>query len=199
MSPSPDTRQSLILRLPTLSDAEAWREFVAIYEPLVFRFARRRGLQDADAQELVQNVLVAVARAVAGWKPDRQRGRFRAWLFRIARNQLIHLVSRKQPDRGSGRSAEWQLLNQRPAPQSISAAAEIDYRRELFRTAAAHVRDSFQPSTWDAFWRSSVLEQPIDAVAAELGISPGAVYIARSRVLHRLKQLLLQWEINDAE
>ena len=54
-------------------------------------------------------------------------------------------------------------------------------------------------SNWDAFWRSSVLEQPIDAVAAELGISPGAVYIARSRVLHRLKQLLLQWEINDAE
>src|SRR5579862_4872450 len=92
----PETRASLILRLPATADAEAWREFVSIYEPFVFRFARRGGLQDADARELVQNVLLAVARAVGRWRPDGERGKFRTWLFRIARNQLIDLVGKRQ-------------------------------------------------------------------------------------------------------
>lgn len=198
MSFSPETRESLILRLPTLSDAAAWQEFVQIYEPLVLRFARRRGLQDADARELVQNVLVAVARAVADWQPDRQRGRFRAWLFRIARNQLINLVSRRRPDRGSGRSADWQLLQLLQAPDG-DAELLLEYRRELFRSAAMSVRSDFRETTWEAFWRSSVLQQTVDSVAADLGISVGAVYIARSRVLQRLKEVVLQWESADEE
>ncbi len=70
MVESPRTRESLILRLPTATDAAAWQEFAAIYEPLVYRFARRRGLQDADARELVQNVFVAVSRAVVDWRPN---------------------------------------------------------------------------------------------------------------------------------
>ena len=92
----PDTKASLILRLPSADDAEAWREFVSIYEPFVYRFARRGGLQDADARELVQSVLLAVARAVGRWRPDHQRGRFRTWLFRIARNQLLDVLAKQQ-------------------------------------------------------------------------------------------------------
>lgn len=197
MSPSPDTRESLILRLPTLSDAAAWQQFVAVYEPLVLRFAQRRGLQDADARELAQNVLVAVARSVSDWQPDRRRGRFRAWLFRIARNQLINLVARKRPDQGSGRSEEWQVLNQLQAPEATLAAAELDYRRELFRTAAAEIREDFRTTTWQAFWQCSVLQRSVQEVADELGISVGAVYIARSRVLQRLKTQVQQWENDD--
>ncbi len=199
MALNPETRESLILRLPTLTDAAAWQEFVRIYEPLVLRFARRRGLQDADAREVVQNVLISVAKAVGDWKPDRKKGRFRAWLFRIARNQLIHLMSKKRCDRGSGESAEMQFLNEWPSPENSTAALETDYRRELFRTAAAAVRDSFQPSTWEAFWKSSVLQLPVEEVARSLNLSVGAVYVARSRVLHRLKLQIRQWENEDAD
>ena len=114
MPTSPETRESLILRLPTQSDAQAWREFVEIYEPLLFRFARRRGLQEADAREIAQNVFVAVAKAVDRWEPNQERGRFRAWLFRIARNQVINTVSKHRRDRASGRTAEIEVLKELP-------------------------------------------------------------------------------------
>src|SRR5690606_31872725 len=92
----PDTRASLILRLPSADDAAAWREFVAIYEPFVYRFARRHGFQDADARELVQNVFLAVVKAVDRWQVDPNRGRFRAWLFKIARNQFLDVLRKRR-------------------------------------------------------------------------------------------------------
>ena len=92
----PDTRASLILRLPTKTDAQAWREFVSIYEPFLHRFIRRQGMQDADARELVQDVLLSVVQAVGQWQTDASRAKFRTWLFRIARNRMIDVLSNWQ-------------------------------------------------------------------------------------------------------
>ena len=84
MSDSPTTRISLLLRIRDTANAAAWEEFAGLYWPVVYRFARRRGLNEHDAQDLAQNVLAAVAERVGDWKPDEGRARFRTWLTRIA-------------------------------------------------------------------------------------------------------------------
>ncbi len=196
MPANPETRESLILRLPCANDADAWQEFVDLYEPLVLRFARRRGLQEADAREIAQNVFISVAKAVDRWQPDRERGKFRAWLFRIARNQLINWVAKHSRGRGSGRTSEFDTMAHDVSPNQ--EALELDYRREVFRLAATHVRESFSEQSWEAFWRTSVLGESIDSVAMSLEMTHGAIYIARSRITARIKLLVEQWELNDA-
>lgn len=195
----PETRASLILRLPSVADAEAWREFVSIYEPFVYRFARRGGLQDADARELVQNVLLAVARAVGRWRPDGNRGRFRTWLFRIARNQLIDLSGRVRTRGARGGTSMLAVLNQQPDPEDWSEDdLLLSHRQHLFRWAVERVQGTVKASTWQAFWITAVNDRSAEEAASELGMSVGAVYIARSRIMSRLREEVQKWEDDDA-
>lgn len=198
--PMPDTRISLILRLPRSADGAAWREFVELYEPLILRFARGRGLQPNDAQELVQRVFVAVAGAVERWEPDPSRGSFRSWLFRIARNQLIKQVTARSREKSIGGTSNFVKLHQQlpcSAPD-LESEIEREYRQAVFKLAAQRVRSSVQPQTWQAFSRSMIDEMPMQQVADELKITIGAVYIARSRVVARLREVVQQLEAEDA-
>jgi RNA polymerase sigma-70 factor (ECF subfamily) len=188
MDDSPATRRSLIVKLQDPADSAAWGQFVAIYEPLVYRLARRKGLQDADARVLCQEVFQAVSRAIDRWEPG--RGSFRGWLSRIARNLLINFLTRRQHiPRGTGATSMLDLLAAQPAVDpSATAFFEAEYQRRLFRWAASEIRGEFAPGTWQAFWQTAVLDRNPSDVAAELGLSVGAVYVARSRVLSRLKR-----------
>ena len=194
MHDSPETRQSLLLRVKERGDAEAWREFVEIYEPVIYRLVRQKGIQHADAQDLVQEALLAVSVAIERWNPDPSRGSFRSWLFRIARNMMINFLMRSRPqNKGGGGTSFLKLIEQQPASDSESGTiVDREYQAELFRWAARRIRSEFQESTWAAFWRTSVEGQPISEAVSELGLSVGAVYAARSRVMARLKRKIQQ-------
>jgi RNA polymerase sigma-70 factor (ECF subfamily) len=192
----PETRASLILRLPDAADARAWDEFLAVYAPLVYRLARRHGLQPADADDVVQDVLAAVARSIDAWLARPERGLFRAWLLRIARNLAINALTRpKHRPIGTGNSDMVHWLSQQPDTSSAAASQfDLEYRRELFRWAAEQVREEVADRTWQAFWLSTIKECPIAAVADQLKMSIGSVYIARSRVMARLREHVRQFE-----
>lgn len=193
MNGMPETRASLIIRLPGGEDLEAWRDFTETYEPFVYRFARRQGLQDADAREVVQEVFLGVSRAVRDWEPDEQRARFRTWLFRIAKNQLLSLLHRRRESMLD--SAGWDEVGAAIEDgQPFDAREEQDYRREVFRWACTRVQANVKPVNWSAFWETSVMGRGVDEVAASLGMSRGSVYVARSRVIKKLREEIVRFE-----
>lgn len=196
MSRVPETRASLILRLPTTGDAEAWEEFASIYEPFVYRFACRGGLQDADARELVQDVMLSVAKAVGRWKPDRSRARFRTWLFHIARNQLLDVLAKKQRQLTAkgGTSFFGHLSEFSESTETTDQLIRLEHRRVLFRWAAERIQTVVRPATWQAFYMTAVEGQSAEDVATKLDLTTGAIYIARSRILAKLRDEVSKWE-----
>jgi RNA polymerase sigma-70 factor (ECF subfamily) len=196
MYAEPSTHASLVLRLRDRGDERAWSEFTDIYGPLVHRFARRRGLQEADAQDLVQEVFRAVARAIERYDPDPARGSFRGWLSEIARNLIINLVAaqRRHP-RGTGDTDMQRLLEQCPDPSGEdSALFEAEYRGRLLAWAAERVRGEFSEAVWQAFWQAGVEGRPAKEVAEALGMTLGTVYQYKSRVVVRIRRELAQFE-----
>jgi RNA polymerase sigma-70 factor (ECF subfamily) len=189
MPDSPETRASLLVRIRDAQDRDAWQQFVDLYGPLVYRFARKRGLQDADAADLTQTVLQAVSGAIQRLDYDPARGPFRGWLFAIVRNQM-HKLQQRAPHnpRGSGGTTAQQLLQEQPARQDREESLwDEEYRRQRFRWAAESVRDEFTESSWQAFWKTAVEGQTGAEVARSLAMTVGAVYTARSRVLARIR------------
>jgi RNA polymerase sigma-70 factor (ECF subfamily) len=181
MQPTPVT---LLQRLRRPDDAAAWSQFVHLYSPLLYGWARRVGLSEADATDLLQDVFTTLLQELPHF--EYQPGKsFRAWMRTILLNR-------------------WRTLQRRRAPQSVppgeldglAAAAEPDLpgeaeeRRELVRRALALIEGEFTPPTWQAFRRFVVQERRAAEVAAELGLSVNAVYLARSRVLRRLREQL---------
>jgi RNA polymerase sigma-70 factor (ECF subfamily) len=196
VAPSLPTRETLIRRLPNCADGGAWEEFLEIYEPLLFRLARAKGFQTADAEDFVQEVLTAVAKAVGRWVENEQRGSFRVWLLRIAQNLAINYLTRPKHQRlGSGDSQIARMLRDLPASASDSTQFYLrEYRRELFRWAAERVRLQVSARQWIVFWQTSVEGKAIAEVAVESGMSVGNVYIARSRITKRIREMIETYE-----
>lgn len=191
MDESPSTRLSLLVRLRDVRDADAWEQFVEIYAPLVYGLARRRGFQDADACDITQEVLRAAVTALPRFTLDPERGKFRQWLFTVALNELRKLVlAQKRQPRGSGDPEAHKQLEQQTACVEDEAVWNQEYQTRLFHWAAERAREHFRESTWQAFWRTAVEGQDVQEVAKILGLSVGAVYVAKSRVLARIQALI---------
>ena len=193
MTDPPSTRPSLLVRIRDARDGQAWSQFVEIYAPLVYGFARKHGLQDADAADLTQDVLRAVSGAIGRLDYDPRQGSFRGWLFTIVRNKLRNfLATRQHQCQGTGDTDALHRLEQHPDSGEDQWAE--DYERRLFAWAAERVRGAVQETTWQAFWRTAVEGAPAAQVAEGLGLSVGAVYIAKSRVLARLREQVQELE-----
>jgi RNA polymerase sigma-70 factor (ECF subfamily) len=184
------TRPSLLLRVRDAQDERAWQEFVELYTPLIFGYCRRRGLQEADAADVTQEVMRALARSVARLEHRPDLGGFRAWLFRVTRSKLNnHFEKVRRQPLVVGGSTIRQRVEAEPCPEE-GANWDHEYRRHIFDWAAACVRPEVEEKTWLAFWQSAVEDQPARKVAAGLGLSLGAVYIAKSRVITRLREMV---------
>lgn len=198
---SPVTRASLLIRLRDRTDQSAWNEFVAVYGPVIYQFARNRGLQDADAADMMQDVLRSVTGAIDRLDYDPQQGRFRGWLFTITRNRVMTLLaSRKGKPHGTGNSDVNSLLAAHADPRGgLDEDWELEYRRSQTALAMDQVRSEFTDKVWSAFWKTAVEASSADEAGRALGMSTGAVYVAKSRVLARLREVVQRRLEEDEE
>jgi RNA polymerase sigma-70 factor (ECF subfamily) len=180
------TPVSLLERLRQPDEQAAWERFVQLYTPLLFHWARRLGLQGQESADLVQDVFAILVQKLPAFRYDPAR-RFRAWLWTVTLHRCRQR-QRRQPVLRLSEDPEG--LAGLAAPDETDAVAEEEYRRYLTRRALDLMRAEFQPATWKAFWECVVNERPAGAVAGELGLTENAVYLAKGRVLRRLRREL---------
>jgi RNA polymerase sigma-70 factor (ECF subfamily) len=196
MADSPDTRASLLLRLRDPQDDAAWNRFAGLYAPLLVHFLRKRGLQDHDATDLTQEVMLAVAQAMRAFEYDPRRGSFRGWLFTIVQNKLRNFLAvRQRQPQGTGGTSMQQRLDQQPGTEADPAALwDRAYEQQLFAWASEQVRPRVAGHNWLAFWRTAVEGQSTQDVAGQLGLSVAAVRLAKSRVMAQIRKVLQEVE-----
>ena len=191
------TRPSLLLRLRDAGDEAAWAQFVSLYTPLIFAFCRGRGLSEADAGDVSQEVLKAVTVAIPRFQYDPERSSFRNWLFTVVRSKLNNfLAAQVRQPRLAGETTIQRFVDGEPDP-ALEEGWRREYQANLVRWAAGQIQGEFKRQSWDAFWRTAIQGEPAEAVARELGLTLNALYIARSRVTSRLKQAIQDVEASS--
>ena len=201
MSEFPETNPSLILRVRDLGDGASWHDFLAIYEPVVFRMARQRGLQQADAQDVMQTVFLSIAQSIARWTGGPGEPPFRAWLTTIARNAITKALTRRPRDAAAGSTSIVDLLQNHPQREITADEIAAQTRHEIIRWACEQIRLEFSEDIWRIFWLTSIDGVPVAEVARQTGRTPGSIYVARFRVIARLKEKVMEisdlWDVRE--
>jgi RNA polymerase sigma-70 factor, ECF subfamily len=198
---APKTGDSQITSLTLLGqavaqDPTAWQRLVRLYSPAVFRWAKRTGLQDDDAADVVQDVWAGVSQALARFRHDPQTGTFRGWLWTITRNKTGDVFRRRQESAvaAGGSDAHQQLQNlpevEPPDESAANSAGILQQALEL-------IRPDFEERTWRAFWQLGVERRPAREVAEALGMAANAVHQAKFRILKRLREVLGELGVAD--
>lgn len=181
--PSMETRSSLLVQVRDTGDAASWREFVAVYEPLIVAYARKRGLSGPAARDVAQDVFVRLLRALPTFRLDRGRGRFRTWLWRVTASALVDRARRD----GRRLEAERQWRERRPADGPPDEWRRM-LRERVLRHALRKVEAGVGLAQWSCLARHLLERRPAAAVAAELGVTVNTVYVNASRVLAKVRR-----------
>jgi RNA polymerase sigma-70 factor (ECF subfamily) len=192
-SDSPTGTSSSLIERVRADEAGAWDRLVTLYAPLLYHWCRRWKLQEEDLADVYQEVFKTVVVHIGRFRRERESDTFRGWLRTITRNKVLDHFRRHRHEAGEagGSEAGWHL-SQIPAPPDVEEAdpAEAEAVRHLYLRGLDLIRNEFEERTWKAFWRTAVDGRAPREIAVELAMSPGAVRVAKSRVLQRLREEL---------
>jgi RNA polymerase sigma-70 factor (ECF subfamily) len=180
------TQPSLLVRLRNRADDAAWKLFLEVYTPLIYRYCRKHHLQEADAAEVVQDVLFQVNRSITSFEYNPERGRFRNWLGSVVRSKLSRFF-RSNPIAMKQDSHEMIHLTTNHSDSDWSD----HFHSELLQTALNRIQEEFEPHTWQAFDKVWLQQKTAAHAAKELSMTVAMVYVAKSRVLKRLQTEIL--------
>jgi len=177
------TDQSLLRRVRNRNDSAAWREFFALYQPMLVRYARMRGLSQADAEDVAQNCMHALSKNLRSFDYSRSRGRFKSFVWTLANNAIANMFRRRRPR--VARTSELAKIKQ---PDEASREAwDQTWLREHLRCCLRQVETRFAKHTIAAFKLYAIQQRPIEEVCRQLDLSPNQVHQAKSRVTQRLR------------
>lgn len=188
-SAGPVTRPSLLVRLRDAQDVESWRTFVQVYLPLVLSYCRRRGLQDADAADVSQDVLAELARAIRTFEYDPRRGRFRDWMGTITRRKIARF--HHQRSRGAAAPAATLVDLENTVAAEPDPEWTEEFHARILQVSLERIRPHFEERTWQAFEKVWLDNCPALETARALDLPIDMVYVAKSRVLKRLREEVL--------
>lgn len=185
------TRRSLLMRVKDPNDREAWDRFYELYAPLLFRYARARGLGQHDAEEVRDECLAVVARKIGAFEYDSEKGRFKAWLHRIVNGKVIDLLRSPR----AGRAGTTVLSGiEDPTMAPDEEVWEREWRDEHLRFCLARVRSQIPERSFRVFWMLLFEERSVEEVCGALSLNANQVYKAKSQVLQRVRKVLARVE-----
>lgn len=191
-APSHATRQSLLVRLKDWEDQAGWQEFFDTYWRLIYGVATRAGLSDAEAQDVVQETLVAVAKKMSGFKYDPSLGSFKGWLLLNVRSRIVEHWRRNRSERerleanayppGDGDGPRTNLLERQAAPDVMESTWDEEWTRNLLTTAVERVKAKVSARQYLIFDMFALKQIPLSEVTRALGINAAQVYLAKHRI-----------------
>jgi RNA polymerase sigma-70 factor, ECF subfamily len=192
--PSTATSRSLLERIKA-DDAAAWDRLITLYAPMAYRWCRRWDLPEQEIADVLQEVFQSVAIHIASFRKDREGDTFRGWLRTITQHKVLDHFRKvgREPGGAGGTDAQIRFAKLPAAqPPEDDDSSERRADRRVVGRAVELIRNEFEERTWRAFWLTAVEDRAPKEVAIDLGMSPGAVRVAKSRVLRRLREELTE-------
>jgi RNA polymerase sigma factor (sigma-70 family) len=191
----PPTRSSLLVRLKNWGDEESWHEFYQIYEKMIYETALRAGLRNVEAQEVVQETLLSVAKKIAGFDYDPQVGSFKGWLLQITRRRIVDQLRKRKPETSPVAANGSSGLEQVSDPVSrLEALWNEEWHQALLDMARAVVKRKVGLKQYRMFDLYVLQQMPLKKVTGTLGVNAAQVYMAKYRITKLLKKEIPNFE-----